>query len=125
MKNKLFVLMTSVLMSSCMQTSVNKDDYQNVYVADFGSDDIKLCGPSDVDLSHREAKDFFLRAQQVEHRVIHDHYAYAPCYIEGTMTYQSKACEWEIRAGATAHISCGEETKYFVCDSCEDLFRTK
>ena len=97
----------------------------DVYVEDFGSDAPEQCRPADVDLGHAEARAFFVRAKQVSLQVIHDHYDYAPCYIEGTLKYGSRSCDWEIRAGATGHIVCGAKTWYFACDTCSDLFRTK
>ncbi len=97
----------------------------DVYVADFHSDDIERCRPSDVDLSHSQAGDFFNRAKRVDRRTLHDHYNHAPCYIEGTLKYNLKSCDWEIRAGATGHVRCGKVTEYFACDNCEDLFKPK
>jgi hypothetical protein len=73
--------------------------------------------------SHSQARDFFLRAKRVDRRTLHDHYA--PCYIEGTLKYGSKPCEWEIRAGATGHITCGKVTEYFAGGDCDDLFVRK
>jgi len=102
--------------------SADNSHFKDVYVADFNSDDIKSCRPSDVDLSHYQAKQFFIRSREVEHKVIHDHYDFAPCYIEGTMKYKARICEWQIRAGATGFIKCGEDKLFFVCDQCEDLF---
>lgn len=125
MNTKSIIIFAAMLLSSCASTGFQSNDITDVYVADFGSEDIKRCRPSDVDLSHNEAKKFFIRAKKVEYKVIHDHYNYAPCYIEGTLKYKSTVCEWEIRAGATGHIKCGGDTKYFVCDTCEDLFKTK
>lgn len=110
------------LLAACTTHHFDTLEVSDVYVQDFGSDDIKRCKPSDVDLSHHEAKEFFQTARQVAFDVIHNHYEYAPCYIEGTLTYRSKVCDWEIRAGATGHIKCGDEIKYFVCDTCESLF---
>lgn len=122
MKIRTLGILAIVLLTSCATYSFNQHEITDLYVDDFGSDDIETCRPSDVDLSHHEAKEFFLRGREVEHSVIHDHYEYAPCYIEGTLKYRKRVCEWEIRAGATGHIKCGDETKYFVCDTCDDLF---
>jgi hypothetical protein len=121
-KMKFSIILAIAVLASCATQDFYQREITDVYVEDFGSDDIESCRPSDVDLSHHEAKEYFLRARQVEYRVIHDHYDFAPCYIEGTLKYRSSLCEWEIRAGATGHIKCGGETKYFVCDTCEDLF---
>jgi hypothetical protein len=36
-----------------------------------------------------------------------------------------RSCEWQIRAGATGSVQCGEQRLYFACDSCADLFGAK
>lgn len=94
----------------------------DVYVADFQSDDMALCKPSDIDLSHAQASEFFERAKVVISRELHDHYNYAPCYIEGTLKKGSQVCEFHIRAGATGQIQCGSTVEYFACDDCQALF---
>ena len=116
------VFIVSAFLTSCATIELQPNKITEVYVADFGSEDIETCRPSDVDLNHHDAKAYFLRARQVDHTVIHDHYEWAPCYIEGTLKYESSVCEWEIRAGATGHIKCREDVKYYACDTCEDLF---
>jgi len=100
------------------QTSIS-----DVYVEDFKSDDMQSCRPSDVPLNHARARDFFLRAQQVNYTVIHDHYDVAPCYVEGTLKYRNNICEWKIRAGATGQVECNKKIHYFICDNCQDLFQ--
>lgn len=123
MRAKSILLSAVVGLASCASAGPRQGVITDVYVADFGSEDISSCRPSDVDLGHHEAREFFVRARQVEYKIIHDHYNYAPCYIEGTLKYQSRICEWEIRAGATGSIKCGDETMHFACDTCEDLFQ--
>lgn len=113
-------LMTCVV--SCVSLGVNVGGISDVYVSDFHSKDMTSCGPSDVDLGHHEAREFFIRSRQVEYRVIHDNYNHAPCYLEGVLKQGPKVCEWEIRAGATGLIRCGDEVRHFVCDTCDDLF---
>jgi hypothetical protein len=108
----------------CPAGEMQRASITNVFVEDFKSAEPQSCRPSDVPLDHARARDFFQRARKVDYRVIHDHYDVAPCYVEGTLKYRNQACEWRIRAGATAHIRCGKETQYFVCDKCEDLFRS-
>ena len=122
MKVQFIILLTVMAVAACARTEPQSGQIADVYVEDFGSDDIKTCRPSDVDLSNQQAKGFFLRARQVEHKAIHDHYNYAPCYIEGTLKQNAQACEWQIRAGATGHIKCNGVVKYYACDACEDLF---
>ena len=123
MNAKSIVAIAMIFLTSYANISFQSDKITDVYVADFGSEDIERCGPSDVDLSHSGAREFFIRAREVDQKTIHDHYNYAPCYIEGTLKYGSMSCEWEIRAGATVQIKCIQKTNYFVCDTCEDLFQ--
>ncbi|MCF6211235.1 MAG: hypothetical protein L3K24_11355 [Gammaproteobacteria bacterium] len=124
MSAKSIVAGFSIFLASCANISPQNNKITDVYVADFGSEDIQRCRPSDVDLSHSEAREFFLKAREVDYKIVHDYYNYAPCYIEGTLKYKSINCEWEIRAGATGQIKCGQNTNYFVCDTCEDLFKS-
>ncbi|WDE04378.1 hypothetical protein SG34_024040 [Thalassomonas viridans] len=122
-KAQLTGLVSILLLFSC-SSKQDSNNYKDVFVADFISDDIESCRPSDVDLNHYQAKQFFVRSRQVEHKVIHDHYNHAPCYIEGTMKYKARICEWQIRAGATGFIKCNENKQFFVCDRCEELFES-
>lgn len=115
---KTTVLAVFLLLVSCAQ----HQKYSDVYVEDFQSEDISACGPSDVDLSNEEAREFFSRSRSVEYKIIHDHYNVAPCYIEGILTANGKVCDWKIQASAIGSIKCNDETNYYVCDSCEDLF---
>lgn len=82
-KMKASLILAIAFLASCATHGFYQHEITDVYVEDFGSDDIESCRSSDVDLNHHEAKEYFLRARQVEYRVIHDHYDYAPCYIEG------------------------------------------
>lgn len=126
MKRSATVYLASVLaLASCATPAFDTRAMTDVYVADFHSDDMKHCRPADVDLSHSQAKEFFTRAKRVDRRALHDHYNYAPCYIEGTLKYKKEPCNWEIRAGATGSIACGNATEYFACDTCGDLFKSK
>ena len=125
MSAKSLLLWIGISLAACAEAVPPPEQITDVYVADFGSEDIESCRPSDVDLSNNEVKEYFLRARQVDHKTIHDHYNYAPCYIVGTLKSNSTVCNWEIRAGATGHIECGGKTRYYVCDTCDDLFQTK
>ena len=107
---------------SCSYKTINVNEIKGVYVSDFHSDEVNVCRPSDVDLSHNDVHIFFLRAKIISLKTMHDHYNYAPCYIEGTLVYHSVFCEWEIRAGSTGRIKCKRDEWYFACDACDDLF---
>ncbi|MGP9802760.1 hypothetical protein [Rheinheimera sp. NSM] len=106
------------------QQSFDSDQIGSLYIADFVSDAPEQCRPTDVDLSNIEVKQFFKQAREVAHKILHDHYNYAPCAIEGTLKYGQQSCNWQVRAGATGHIQCGEEHRYFACDDCAALFNT-
>lgn len=99
--------------------------FTNIYVADFHSDEPARCRTSDVPQNHGKAQAFFSRARQVDYKTLHDNYELAPCYVEGTLNRQGKSCDWQIRAGATGSVQCGEQKLYFACDSCDDLFKAK
>ena len=124
-KSIIFYFGSILALVSCATSVSDINGMDEVYVADFKSENMERCRPSDVDLSHGQAKDFFIRAKLVDSKILHDHYNRAPCYIEGTLKYNKKPCNWEIRAGATGHITCGDVTKYFACDNCDDLFKSK
>lgn len=119
------IILLSVFFSSCAALKLEPSDIRELNIARFGSDNIETCSSADVDIDVHEAREFFSRAKQVDIRVIHDQYNYAPCYIEGSLKYNGEDCDWQIRAGTTGHIRCYKKVKYFVCDTCDDLFESK
>jgi hypothetical protein len=110
-----------MLVASC---ATRDAAFANVYVADFHSDAPASCRSSDVPRNHGQAREFFSKAREVDYKTLHDNYELAPCYAEGTLTRQGKSCDWQIRAGATGSVQCGEQKLYFACDTCGDLFGT-
>ncbi|WP_240651417.1 MULTISPECIES: hypothetical protein [unclassified Variovorax] len=108
-----------MLVASCATRDVR---FTNVYVADFHSDAPTSCRSSDVPRNHGQAREFFSKAREVDYKTLHDNYELAPCYAEGTLIRQGKSCDWQIRAGATGSVQCGEQKLYFACDTCGDLF---
>ncbi|CAM3690742.1 hypothetical protein [Rheinheimera salexigens] len=122
---RVFTFLITILLTACANNvAFNTEQLTALYVADFNSDEITRCTPSDVDLSNREALAFFKQAKLIDSNTLHDYYDYAPCAIEGPVQYQQANCNWQIRAGATGHIQCAEQRWYFACDSqtCEALF---
>ncbi len=103
-------------------TGCASNGISNVYIEDFVTSEPKSCRPSDIDLSNDEAAQFFQLARNVDFSEIHDHYNYAPCYIEGWLKLNGHLCDWKIRAGFTGSISCDGREKYYVCENCEDIF---
>lgn len=122
--NYLLSCFAALLLLGCSsaQQNIAVQQITALYVADFVSDEPLQCRPTDVDLSNVDALQFFQLAQQVDYKTLHDHYNIAPCGIEGTLKYRQQSCNWQIKAGATGHIQCGEERHYFACDKCELLF---
>jgi hypothetical protein len=116
------IIFLSIFFSSCAAPKFEPFDISELNIARFGSDSIETCRPADVDLDVHEVREYFSRAKQVDIRIIHDQYNYAPCYIEGSLKYNGEDCDWQIRAGTTGHIRCYKKIKYFVCDTCDDLF---
>ncbi len=110
------------LLTACSSTQTDSLNISDVYVTDFHSDEPETCRPSDVDLSHKGAADFFKRSKEIDSKILHDHYNFAPCYIEGTLKINNQSCVWTIRAGATGEINCRDKAHIFACDDCEDLF---
>jgi hypothetical protein len=113
------VLVIAACGAGLPQQTAGMDD---LYVDDFHSDDMLSCKPSDVPLGHAEAREFFRLAKPVTSHELHDHYELAPCYVTGPVRYHERACTFEIRAGATGTIRCGQELFQFACDTCEKLF---
>ena len=101
---------------------IEPNRFVDVYVQDFHSDKPTQCTTTDVNLSHQQSHEFFKRSKVVDSKTIHDHYEYAPCYIEGTLKHKSTLCDWEIRAGATGQVKCNSNIWMFACDDCDDLF---
>ena len=125
---KTLLPVAAVLLTACGGLAMHgsdRNDVTDVYVEDFQSTEMDRCRPSDVPLDNGAAAEFFRRAKLVDGRTLHDHYNYAPCFVEGTLKYHSNSCEWRIRAGATGEIRCGQQERLFACDDCDDLFAPK
>jgi hypothetical protein len=110
------------LMACFSRVPAEAPSIENVYVDDFHSDDESTCRPSDVPIDHARASEFFRIARPITSRELHDHYDIAPCFVAGPLRYQGRVCTFEIRAGATATITCNQEVYNFACDSCRTLF---
>ncbi|WP_349962023.1 hypothetical protein [Rhizobium sp. ZPR3] len=91
----------------------------------FRSEEPDRCRVSDVTLSPAKAQEFFKRAKRINAQILHDDYDLAPCYVEGTLKWDGKICDWSIRAGATGRVQCKRQEMYFACETCGDLFNQK
>ncbi|WP_200904652.1 hypothetical protein [Pseudomonas trivialis] len=108
-----------LLLAGCAAAHSDIDD---ISISGFHSEEPERCRPSDVALDEQKVVSFFKRAVPIDGRTLHDEYDWAPCYLEGTLSYQGKSCMWRVRAGATAQISCAATEQYFGCKDCADLF---
>lgn len=114
-------IVISLFIISC-SSRFNTQAIEELYVQDFQTTDMSSCSTKDVNLTHAEALTFFQVSKQVNSKAIHDHYDYAPCFVEGTLKYHGVLCDWNIRAGKTGAINCKGEELYFACDECDYLF---
>lgn len=105
----------AVLLVGCSPVS-------DVSITRFESVEPESCRASDVALDELQIASFFKRAERIDGRTLHDEYNWAPCHLEGTLTYQGKACTWHVRAGHTGEIVCPGVQQYFGCKTCYDLF---
>ncbi|WP_263139795.1 hypothetical protein [Pseudomonas sp. RIT-PI-AD] len=125
MKPLTIALALGLAPSACTAQGLDIGKAKDFYVEDFNSENVQRCRATDVDLDNEQVQDFFTRAQLVDSKTLHDHYNFAPCYIEGVVTYEGRSCDWQIRAGATGQISCGGEVWLYACDRCAELFESK
>jgi hypothetical protein len=130
MEMRAAILLAGILLVSCVNAnSVETGDAHSFRVEKYELDEEHGCRRNDINVNADRAKEFFRRSREVEHRVIHDSYDIAPCSVYGVVTYKGKACRWNVNAGGTGWISCGEGTSakihYFACDNCDDLLNYK
>lgn len=111
-----------VWLSGCDQGGFAPERLADVYVDDFTSSAPQQCTTADLPLQHADAAEFFKLAKEVDSKTLHDHYQLAPCQLEGTARYGDQRCNWQIQAGATGALQCGEQHWLFACDDCEALF---
>lgn len=83
-----------------------------------GTDNSTPAFCSNFSLSLEQAQMFFDRAEEISPREMHDAYDYLPCYVQGKASYDDQNCEWEVRAGGTGRITCGENSALMACRDC-------
>ncbi|ARB27889.1 hypothetical protein F7R12_00880 [Pseudomonas tolaasii] len=113
-------LSLGVLIAGC---SPAPQDFSEISISRFQSEEPERCRPSDVGLNEQQVVAFFRRAEQIDARTLHNEYDWAPCYLEGKLKFQGQACSWQVRAGATGQIECSTTEQYFGCNDCGDLFK--
>lgn len=73
---------------------------------------------SDFSLTKEQAQQYFEQATEVSIQEIHDKYSVLPCFVAGAGTFENKDCSWEVRAGGTGHVDCGEKSFLIGCEDC-------
>ena len=69
-------------------------------------------------LTKKQAQQFFNNAKRVALQDITAKASFLPCYVTGEAVVYQEKCDWEIRAGGTAQLMCGEEISFFLCEDC-------
>ncbi|WP_299592941.1 hypothetical protein [uncultured Microbulbifer sp.] len=80
------------------------------------NNEIQFC--SDFTVSVESTQKFFKKAEPISLKQLHDNYDYLPCFSYGTANVGDESCSWEMRAGNTAELQCGNTVQYFACDIC-------
>lgn len=116
------VIIMLVLFTACSSLE-NKGDFIVLSVDSAGHDGKvgEFC--SDFNLDRNEAQSFFERAQIISFKQLHDSYSFLPCFVRGKAQVKKMICDWEIRAGGTGEIMCGEKVYIYGCTNCNNILR--
>lgn len=111
------LLVTMLFVVSCGNESQN-GLIKITKVTDSGveGDTGEFC--SDFSLTREQAQHYFTRAKQVSVQEIHDKYAVLPCFVAGDGILANEDCSWEVRAGGTGHVNCGDKSYLTGCEDC-------
>lgn len=124
-KNTLLILLFLVLVACGKNEDSSKREsviFSDVAVIEIGSDEENtFC--KNFKLTNEQAVLFLKRSRMITAKTMHDKYDYLPCYVKGTSKIKDKKCNWEIRAGGTAEISCSDNNYILACDKCDDLLK--
>ncbi len=116
---RLLVIIWMTLLASCAQSEdVSTVEITQVIGSKTENNRKDFC--SDFAVSPGSAREFFKKAKPISLKQLHDEYDYLPCYSYGTANVGNESCTWEIRAGNTAELKCGNTVHYFACDDCLD-----
>ena len=96
--------------------------FLNIKVTSAGVDE-KNSFCKNFNLTDKQAALFFERSHKITTKTMHDKYDYLPCYVKGTSSLKEMQCEWEVRAGGTAEVSCGKSNYMLACNKCDALFK--
>lgn len=121
---KSIILFTALSLIGCSATTATKlaTEFSHIQILQVGMDQGgEFC--KDFTLTNEQVGQYFKQAQRVTFKQLHDQYDYLPCFVKGTLQRQDHACEFSIRAGATAELTCSNDQQFFyACTTCNNLF---
>ena len=117
----LFVALNLMACSASLPTKP-ASGFSGIHIRDVGADQGgEFC--KNFTLTNDQVDQYFRLAKEVTFKQLHDQYDYLPCFVKGTLLRQTQACEFSIRAGATAELNCHNDKQFFyVCTQCNNLF---
>lgn len=111
-------------LAGCSATSLQetKNTISNIRITETGSDQGgEFC--NNFSLAEAQIEIFFKKAREMTYQQLHDEYDYLPCLVKGTLQRNQQECDFTLRAGATAELTCSDNTQYFYgCTTCDNLF---
>mgnify|MGYP001356936187 CR=1 FL=1 len=122
---KIIGFILSLCLASCslmalQEPEVSISDVKVIAIA--SGDEAEFC--RGFTLTRAQVESYFERAEEVSFSDLHDEFDYLPCAVKGAMRRADSQCEFVIRAGATAEVSCESNQQFFYgCRSCDDLFQ--
>ncbi len=112
------IIFFSVSLTACVVMNTKNGSLRVTNIVASGYDGVSSEFCASFSLTKDEAQYYFDNAKQVSARDIHDNYSFLPCYVSGEANLNNQICEWEVRAGGTSHITCGNQSMLMGCEDC-------
>lgn len=121
-KNTILLMALGLVGCAARTPSKPAAEFSSIHIQQVGTDQNgEFC--KDFTLTNEQVGQYFRQAQRVTFKQLHDQYDYLPCFVKGTLQRQDHACEFSIRAGATAELTCSNDQQFFyACTTCNNLF---
>src|SRR5690625_2900244 len=122
---KIIGFILSLCLASCslmalQEPEVSISDVKVIAIA--SGDEAEFC--RGFTLTRAQVESYFERPEGVTFSELHDEFDDLPCAVKGAMRQEDSQCEFVIRAGETAEVSCESNQQFFYgCRSCDDLFQ--
>lgn len=120
---KIFILITLCALASC---TLQKSKFSGAAVTERSSDAANsFC--QNFSMDNKQVMEFFSKSHEISAAELHDNFDYLPCHVKGSITPKDTLlhnCNFDIQAGGTAQVSCGEDwIKFYACKNCQHLFK--